>query len=167
MQQESFLTKCSKDREVIKIELKAIGIIHTPYKTMESVPYQGGLAKEICELEFFKEYEDGLKDIEQASHLIVLYWLDKADRNALRVRNPHDTEIHGIFVTRTPNRPNPIGFTVTELIERRGNVLRIKGIDALDKTPLLDIKPYFSEIDAIQDARTEWFEKAMQKSKKR
>lgn len=166
MQQESFLIKHSKGREVIRIELKAIGIIHTSYKTMENVPYHGGLAKEICELEFFKEYEDGLKDIEQASHLIVLYWLDKADRNTLQVRNPHDTEIHGIFVTRTPNRPNPIGFTVAELIERRGNVLRVKGIDALDKTPLLDIKPYFSEIDAIQDARTEWFEKAMREGEK-
>ncbi|MBC8526137.1 MAG: tRNA (N6-threonylcarbamoyladenosine(37)-N6)-methyltransferase TrmO [Candidatus Cloacimonetes bacterium] len=143
-----------------KVALKPIGIIHTRYKAMEKVPYHGGLAKEISELEFFKEYEDGLKDIEQASHLIVLYWLDKADRGILQENNPHDAEIHGIFVTRTQNRPNPIGVTIAELIERKGNILRIKGLDALDKTPLLDIKPYFSGIDAVQDARIEWFEKA-------
>lgn len=144
---------------MVKIELKQIGVIHTPYKAMENVPYHGGLAKEICEQEFFKEYKDGLKDIEQTSHLIVLYWLDKADRNVLQEHNPHDVEIHGVFVTRTQNRPNPIGVAVAELIERRGNTLRVKGIDALDKTPLLDIKPYFSGIDAVQDARIQWFEK--------
>ncbi|MCK4359578.1 MAG: tRNA (N6-threonylcarbamoyladenosine(37)-N6)-methyltransferase TrmO [Candidatus Cloacimonetes bacterium] len=143
-----------------KADLKPIGIIHTPYNAMEKVPYQGGLAKEISGLEFFKEYEDGLKDIEQASHLIVLYWLDKADRGILQEHNPHYAEIHGIFVTRTQNRPNPIGVTIAELIERKGNILRVKGLDALDKTPLLDIKPYFSGIDAVQDARIEWFEKA-------
>ena len=153
-------------KEVIKMELKPIGIIHTPYKTMESVPYHGGLAKEISELEFFKEYEDGLKDIEQTSHLIVLYWLDKADRNVLQEHNPHDAEIYGIFVTRTQNRPNPIGVTMAELVERRENILKVKGIDALDGTSLLDIKPYFSGIDAIQDARIEWFEKAIRESEK-
>ena len=83
------------------MELKQIGVIHTPYKAMEEVPYHGGLAKEVCELEFFKEYENGLKDIEQTSHLIVLYWLAKADRDVLQEHNPHDAEIHGIFVTRT------------------------------------------------------------------
>ncbi|MDI6810769.1 MAG: tRNA (N6-threonylcarbamoyladenosine(37)-N6)-methyltransferase TrmO [archaeon] len=142
-----------------KIELRSIGIIHTPYKTLESVPFHGGLAKDICEIEFFKEYVDGLKDIEQASHLIVLYWLDKADRDVLQEHNPHDAEIHGIFVTRTKNRPNPIGFSVVELIERKGNILRVKGLDALDGTPLVDIKPYDSQINAIPDARIEWFEK--------
>jgi len=140
------------------MELKPIGIIHTPYKTTETAPFHGELA--ICEIEIFKEYEEGLKDIEQASHLIVLYWLDKADRGVLQEHNPHDAEIHGIFVTRTQNRPNPIGFSVAELIERRGNILRVKGLDALDGTSLIDVKPYSSQIDAVQDARIKWFEKA-------
>ena len=143
-----------------KIELRPIGIIHTPYKTIATAPFHGGLSGEICEIEIFKEYGEGLKDIEQASHLIALYWLDKADRNVLQEHNPHDAEIYGIFVTRTQNRPNPIGFSVAELVERRRNILRVKGLDALDGTPLIDIKPYSSEIDAIPDARIEWFEKA-------
>ncbi|MQY54165.1 MAG: tRNA (N6-threonylcarbamoyladenosine(37)-N6)-methyltransferase TrmO, partial [Methanosarcinales archaeon] len=143
------------------MEMKQIGVIHTPYKKVEDVPYHRGMAEEDCELEFFKEYEDGLKDIEQASHLIVLSWLDKADRDVLQEHNPHGTEIYGIFVTRTQNRPNPIGVTMAKLLERRGNILKVTGIDALDGTPLLDIKPYFAGNDAIQDARIEWFEKAI------
>ena len=140
--------------------LKIIGVIHTPYKTIESAPYQGRFADEVCKIEVFKEYERGLKDIEQASHLIVLYWLDKANREVLLEHTPHDTNIHGVFATRSQNRPNPIGFSVVELIERKGNILKIKGIDALDKTPLLDIKPYSSEIDAVSGVRIGWYEKA-------
>ncbi|HJH25325.1 MAG TPA: hypothetical protein C5S37_00805 [Methanophagales archaeon] len=84
-------------------------------------------------------------------------WLD---RGILQEHNPHDAEIHGIFVTRTQNRPNPIGFSIAELAERRGNIMSVKGLDALDGTLLLDIKPYSSGLDAVQDARIEWFEKA-------
>ena len=137
--------------------MKPIGIIHTPYKTVGDAPFQGRSSSETCEIEIFKEYEDGLKDIDQCSHLILLYWLDKANDRVLQTRTPFDTDVHGVFATRSPNRPNPIGFHVAELIERKGNVLRIKGIDALDKTPLIDIKPYSSGIDAIGDASIGWF----------
>ncbi|PIE31311.1 tRNA (N6-threonylcarbamoyladenosine(37)-N6)-methyltransferase TrmO, partial [candidate division KSB3 bacterium] len=74
------------------------------------------------------------------------------------------SETHGIFATRTPNRPNPIGLTVAELIEKEGPVIRIKGITAIDGTPLLDIKPYFSATDSIPNARIEWFEKSMKQN---
>ena len=131
--------------------------MHTPYKTAGDAPFQGRSSSETCEIEIFKEYEDGLKDIDQCSHLILLYWLDRADDRVLQTRTPFDTDVHGVFATRSPNRPNPIGFHVTELIERKGNVLRIKGVDALDKTPLIDIKPYSSGIDAIGDASIGWY----------
>ena len=142
------------------MELKSIGIMHTPYRTKGDAPFQGRSSSETCEIEIFKEYEDGLKNIDQCSHLILLYWLDRADDHVLQTRTPYGTDVHGVFATRSPNRPNPIGFHVTELIERKGNVLRVKGIDALDKTPLIDIKPYSSGIDAIGDAKIGWFEKA-------
>lgn len=139
------------------MELKPIGIIHTPYRTTGGAPFQGRSSSETCEIEIFKEYEAGLKDVDRCTHLILLYWLDRADDRVLQTHTPHDTDIHGVFATRSPARPNPIGFHVTELIERKGNVLRIKGVDALDKTPLIDIKPYSSEIDAIGDANIGWF----------
>jgi formylmethanofuran dehydrogenase subunit E len=142
------------------MELRPIGIIHTPYKTAGDAPFQGRLSSETCEIEIFTEYEAGLKDIDRCTHLILLYWLDRADDRVLQTHTPHDPDIHGVFATRSPARPNPIGFHVAELIERKGNVLRIKGIDALDKTPLIDIKPYSSGIDAIGDANIGWFEKA-------
>jgi len=142
------------------MELKPIGIIHTPYKTAGDAPFQGRSSSEICEIEIFKEYKDGLKDIDQCSHLILLYWLDRADDRVLQTHTPFDTDVHGVFATRSLNRPNLIGFHVAELIDRKGNVLRIKGLDALDKTPLIDIKPYSSGIDAIGDANIGWFEKA-------
>ena len=142
------------------MELKPIGIIHTPYRTTGDAPFQGRSSSETCEIEIFKEYEDGLKDIDQCSHLILLYWLDGADNSVLQTHTPFDTAVHGVFATRSPNRPNPIGFHVAELIDRKGNVLRIKGVDALDKTPLIDIKPYSSGIDAIGGANIRWFEKS-------
>ena len=142
------------------MELKTIGIIHTPYKTKGDAPFQGRFSSEICEIEIFKEYEDGLKNIDQCSHLILLYWLDRANDSVLQTHTPFDTDIHGVFATRSPNRPNPIGFHVTELIDRKGNILIIKGVDALDETPLIDIKPYSSDTDSIGGAKIGWFEKA-------
>ncbi|MGB2727772.1 MAG: tRNA (N6-threonylcarbamoyladenosine(37)-N6)-methyltransferase TrmO [Halobacteriota archaeon] len=129
------------------MELKQIGVIHTPYKTSKEVPHQGSLSEEVCEIEVFKEYEGGLKDIEGFSHLIVLYWLHKSTGYSLLVKTPWDTELHGLFTTRSPNRPNPIGISIVRLIERKGNILGVKGVDAIDGTPLIDIKPHVPEFD--------------------
>ncbi len=145
--------------------IKPIGIVRTPYKNKNEAPHQGCFSKEICEIEIFKEYEAGLKDIETCTHLIVLYWLDRAKRDTLIAIPPHDSKEHGVFATRSPNRPNPIAFSVVELIERKGNVLRIRGIDALDKTPVVDLKPYSSQLDAIADAKIGWFEEIRVKNK--
>jgi len=145
--------------------IKPIGIIRTPYKNKNEAPHQGCFSKEICEIEIFREYEVGLKDIETCTYLIVLYWLDRAKRDTLIAIPPHDGKERGVFATRSPNRPNPIAFSVVELIERKGNVLRIRGIDALDKTPVVDLKPYSSQLDAIADAKISWFEEIRVKNK--
>lgn len=147
--------------------IKPIGVIRSPYKDMDQAPYQGSFSKEICEIEIFSEFEEGLKDIETCTHLIVLYWLDRAKRDLLLARPPHDNRIHGVFATRSPNRPNPIGFAVVELLERKGRLLRVRGLDALDGTPVVDIKPYFPAIDSVSDARIGWFEEAKPEMKLR
>ncbi|PMQ01171.1 MAG: tRNA (N6-threonylcarbamoyladenosine(37)-N6)-methyltransferase TrmO [Dictyoglomus sp. NZ13-RE01] len=139
------------------IKLFPIGVIHSPYK--ERGLYQGRFSEEVSEIEVFDEYKEGLKDVETCSHLIILYWLHRARRDILLTHTPHDSEIHGVFATRSPNRPNPIGFCVVELLEIKGNILKVKGLDALNGTPLIDIKPYSSAIDAVENAKIGWYER--------
>ncbi len=134
--------------------LKPIGIIHSPYKEKKECPPQG--KKEVCWVEIFEPYAEGLKDIEGFSHLILLYWFHCSENYSLLVKTPWDTKPHGVFATRSPNRPNALGFSVVELIERDGNKLKVKGLDALEGTPLIDIKPYLPEIDAKAKARIGW-----------
>lgn len=136
------------------MQLSPIGIIHSPYKDKKDCPPQG--REEICEIEIFCEYGEGLKDIDGFSHLILLYWLHSGRDYSLMVKTPWHSELHGLFATRSPNRPNPIGFSVVELIEINGNRLKVKGLDALEGTPLLDMKPYLPEIDAKSNVRTGW-----------
>ena len=130
-----------------KMTLTPIGVIHSPYKSLSECPRQTSKSGVIAVIEVFERYAVGLKDIEGFSHLILLYWLHKSHGYSLLVRTPWDTELHGLFTTRSPNRPNPIGISVVKLIERRGNILRVKGIDAIDGTPLIDIKPYVPEFN--------------------
>jgi len=139
-------------------EVKPVGIVRSPYKRDGEAPHQGRFSEEISEIEIFPEFEQGLKDIETCTHLIVLYWFDRARRDKLIAIPPHDRREHGVFATRSPNRPNPIGFSVVKLLKREGRVLRVKWLDALDGTPVLDIKPYSSQIDSIEDAKIGWFE---------
>lgn len=138
------------------MELKEIGIIHTPYEKKEDAPSQGRYSEEKSEILVHGSYVDGLKDIESCSHLIVLYWQDRSDRNSLKARPPHGKKERGVFATRSPNRPNPIGFCIAELCKIEGNRLLVKGLDALDKSPLLDIKPYSPDIDCIPEAKIGW-----------
>jgi tRNA-Thr(GGU) m(6)t(6)A37 methyltransferase TsaA len=142
-----------------KGELKQIGVIRSTYREQKDAPFQGRHARDESTLEVFKDYEPALRDIEQCSHLIVLYWQDKANRSALQTRTPWGPEIHGVYATRSPNRPNPIGFCVVELLERNGRLLRVRGMDALDGSPLIDIKPYSSQIDSVPHARIGWHKK--------
>lgn len=139
--------------------LSPVGVIRTPYKKQGDAPRQGYLSDAVCTLELFSGYEPGLKDVEKASHLIVLYWCHKADRNKLQTRTPFGETIRGVFATRSPSRPNPIAVCVAELLEVDGKRLKVRGLDALDGSPLLDIKPYYPSNDAVCDAWLELPEK--------
>jgi formylmethanofuran dehydrogenase subunit E len=138
------------------MDLWPIGVIHTPYRKREDIPRQGRLSSEICEIEVFPKYALGLKDIEQCSHLFVLFWLHLGDRSRLLARPPHDRKEHGIFATRSPSRPNLIAIDIVELLEVKGNRITVRGMDALDGSILLDIKPYSAEMDSLPEARIAW-----------
>src|ERR1700747_1812460 len=127
-----------------------IGYVHSPYKTPQEVP-KGLGAKHHAEgsLEILPKFEIGLTDIEGFSHLIVIWVFDRLsaeDKLDLVGTPPSDNRPHGVFATRSPRRPNPIGLTVVELLSREGRVLRVRGLDMLEGTPILDIKPYLSSI---------------------
>ena len=133
------------------LDLKPIGVIHSPYLKREDAPRQGRLSDRESVIEIFFEYADGLQDIEHHPHLIVLYWLDRSSRMTLKATPPGSGTEHGVFATRSPDRPNPIGFAVADLIRRDGSRLVVRGLDALDSTPLLDLKPYSSGTDCIKE----------------
>ncbi|MEW6770697.1 MAG: tRNA (N6-threonylcarbamoyladenosine(37)-N6)-methyltransferase TrmO [Bacillota bacterium] len=138
------------------MRLKPIGVIRSPYKTPEEAPRQGCLAGKEAVIELFPEFVPGLKDVEKATHLIVLYWCHLARRDVLQTTTPHGPELRGVFACRSPVRPNPIAFTVVKLLGVEGNRLRVQGLDAVDGSPLLDLKPYSPGIDSVSDARTGW-----------
>jgi len=135
------------------LELKPIGVIHSPYHSRGEAPRQGRGREEICQVEVFKEFEKGLEDIERFSHLILIYWFHKSEGYRLSIIPSWDTKPHGLFTTRSPDRPCPLGLCVVELIAREKNILKVKGLDAIDGTPLLDIKPYFPSIDKKADVK--------------
>lgn len=139
-------------------ELKPIGVIHSPYKDRGKAPCQGHKSEEISQIEVSKEFEEGLKDIEGFSHIIVIYWFHKSQGYHLLVKTPWDDSLHGLFTTRSPHRPCPLGLTVAELVAREGNILKVKGLDAIDDTPLLDIKPYIPEVDERSVVKPGWLE---------
>lgn len=147
------------------MELKRIGMIHSPFKTREEAPKSGRLTDRLSEIEIFDEYAEGLLDIETASHLIVLYWFDRANRDCLIVKPPRDDQPHGVFVTRSPCRPNPIAVSVVDFVERKGNRIVVKGLEALDQTPLLDVKMYNAESDSFPDATVGWLKDAEKRKK--
>jgi len=150
-------------------KLKPIGIIHTPYKKDGDVPYQAYKSEDVGEIEVFKEYEEGLKNIEGFSHLIILYEFHKSIKRSVKkehylnsfgllVKPYLDDTPHGLFATRSPNRPNPIGLTIVKLLKREGNILKVKYVDMLDGTPLLDIKPYVPKFDQKNNVKIGWLE---------
>jgi tRNA-Thr(GGU) m(6)t(6)A37 methyltransferase TsaA len=139
---------------------KPIGFVSSPYKQTSEIP-KGLGAKHNAEgaLKISPEFELGLTDIEGFSHLIVIWEFDRADGFQLLGTPPTDNRPHGVFATRSPRRPNPIGLTIVELLGREGAVLRVRGVDMLDDTPILDIKPYLSNIPA-ESLRRGWLAEA-------
>jgi tRNA-Thr(GGU) m(6)t(6)A37 methyltransferase TsaA len=105
------------------------------------------------------EFADGLRDLEGFSHIYLFYVFDRAEAPHLVVRPYLDREERGVFATRSPRRPNPLGLSLVRLVRREGAVLHVEDVDILDGTPLLDIKPFFSRVDSRRDARSGWLEK--------
>jgi tRNA-Thr(GGU) m(6)t(6)A37 methyltransferase TsaA len=135
-------------REMKEITLTPIGVIRTPYAEANAAPIQGRLEPEpLGTVEVFDEYAPGLKDLEGFSHITLLYYFHKAAGEELLVKPYLDDVRRGVFATRHPRRPNRLGITTVRLLERRGNVLAVAGVDMLDGTPLLDIKPYVPLFD--------------------
>ena len=142
------------------IQYRPIGIIHTPYKIPAGTPIQPPASKGVeADIEVFKEYTEGLTDLGGFSHIYLIYHFHLSGKFSLRVKPFLDDEPHGLFATRAPSRPNAIGLSVVELIGTEENILRVKNIDVLDDTPLLDIKPYGPGFDNCQVHSIGWMEK--------
>ena len=143
------------------IIFQAIGLICSPFKDLEGMPIQSASkASGPGRVEVFPEYQDGLKDLDGFSHIILLYHMHATREYSLTVTPFLDTSPRGIFATRAPARPNPIGLSIVKLIRIEDGVLYVDDLDVLDGTPLLDLKPYVPEFDHRPDARIGWLEKA-------
>ncbi len=139
---------------------RPIAYIRSPYTETSSIP-KGPGAKHDAEgtIEFLHEYEAGLADVEGFSHLFVLWHFDRVTDFDLTAHPPADDRPHGVFATRSPRRPNPIGLTVVELLRRDGTLLHVRGVDMLDGTPVLDVKPYLSSVPA-EKLKRGWLDEA-------
>jgi tRNA-Thr(GGU) m(6)t(6)A37 methyltransferase TsaA len=133
-----------------------IGRIHSPLHETSETPIQAAFSQIEGTVEVYPEYAVGLQDIEGFSHIILLYWFHKSEGYRLIVRPFLDQQEHGLFAVRYPARPNPIGISVVELLERHGSSLQVRGLDVLDGTPLLDIKPFLPAFDHRDGARVGW-----------
>jgi tRNA (adenine37-N6)-methyltransferase len=141
----------------MSILLQPIGVIHTPFTDPAQTPIQASRSTALGRVEVFPEFVEGLQDIGELSHLILLYVLHRHDTYTLRVQPFLDDRLHGVFATRYPQRPNFIGLSIVHLLARRDHVLEFEGADMLDGTPLIDIKPYVPEFDVRTDVRAGWY----------
>jgi tRNA (adenine37-N6)-methyltransferase len=143
------------------MDMKPIGLIHTPFADLTGMPIQpAGAAGVSGTVEVFSEYQAGLKDLDGFSHIVLLYVFHRSQGFRLQVVPFMDVEPRGLFATRAPMRPNPIGLSVVQLDRIEGGTIHIINVDMLDETPLLDIKPYVPEFDSQAKVRTGWLEKA-------
>jgi tRNA-Thr(GGU) m(6)t(6)A37 methyltransferase TsaA len=146
-----------------EITYKPVGTIHSPFKDPEGTPIQSSASQAQGTIEVFPEYVLGLKDLDGFSHIILLYHFHRSRKPELVVKPFMDLESRGIFAIRAPSRPNSIGFSVVRLIKIEGNILHVEGIDILDGTPLLDIKPYVPKFDSVEAERIGWLEENVRK----
>ena len=144
----------------MKIEFTPIGIVHSPFPEPEDMPIQPTGARGVQgTVEVFEDFRPGLLDLDGFSHIILLYCFHRSRGFRLTVVPFMDSVPHGVFATRAPRRPNPIGLSVVRLDRIEGDRLYIRNVDILDNTPLLDIKPYVPEFDVQEQVRTGWLEK--------
>jgi tRNA-Thr(GGU) m(6)t(6)A37 methyltransferase TsaA len=139
-----------------------IGRIRTPWKQRKDCPKNARESKAVCTIELDPRWAPALKDLESCSHLVVLYWMDRSRRDIVLQMPRHYGEQRGTFALRSPARPNPIAMSVVRLLKVEGNALSVVGLDCLDGTPLLDLKPYFASTDSVPDAVVGWHRKRQQ-----
>jgi tRNA-Thr(GGU) m(6)t(6)A37 methyltransferase TsaA len=149
------------------INYNSIGIIHSPFKEPYEVPIQSIVAKDIQgTIDIFPEYVGGLADVEGFSHIILLYHFHLSKGYSLKVKPYLDNELRGVFATRAPARPNPIGMSIVRLVRIEKEKLFIKDVDIIDGTPLLDIKPYVPAFDIREKEKIGWLENRVHKLSK-
>ncbi len=152
----------SMESQTSTFTFRVIGTVHSPYTATREIPKGlGAEHREEGTIEILPEYEGGLQDIEGFSHLFVLWVFDRAGAlpETWVGRPPADDRPHGVFATRSPRRPNPLALTVVELLRREGRILFVRGVDMLDDTPVLDLKPYLSSVPA-EKLRRGWLAEA-------
>jgi len=150
----------------LEITYKPIGIIHTPFKQQNETPIQGCFSPDSQGfIEIYPEFTDGLKDIQDFSHLILLYHFHECEGCQLITKPFLDKEKKGIFSIRYYTRPNPIGLSIVRLCEVNNTILKLAEVDMLDGTPLLDIKPYVPEFDIKKDVKDGWYRSASERAK--
>ncbi len=141
----------------MKIEINPIGIIHSPFKKSGDAPIQPVFTKETeGRVEVFPEFAEGLADLEGFSHIYLIYYFHLQQEVRLKVVPFMDDQLRGVFATRAPRRPNHLGFSLVELIKIEKNILHVKGLDALDGSPLLDIKPFIARFDKRDNVKSGW-----------
>ena len=153
----------------MEIIFKPIGIVHSPFKEKEDIKKSRnidpkGFETVLGELEIFEEFAEGLQDIDGYSHIILIFAFHKSAERKLYAHPPFDDKRRGVFSTRSPNRPNPIGFSILRLFKRDKNKLQVQGVDMLEGTPILDIKPYTPR-DLKPEARFGWLEEWLNRVK--
>jgi len=147
-----------------EINYRAIGVVHSPFTDPKGTPIQPTGARDVeGTVDLLPEYTAGLKDIEGFSHIILLYHCHLAKGVSLEVKPYMDDRLHGVFATRAPARPNPIGLSVVRLVRVEGNRLHIRDVDIVDGTPLLDVKPYVPKFDIRQVSSIGWLEENVRK----
>lgn len=150
-----------------KIKIQPIGFIRSPYKNVEDVPIQGNLKNNIeARVELENKYINGLKGLEEFSHAILIFYFHKSKIEKVQAKPYLEDKIHGIFTIRSPNRPNHIGLTIVKIRKIEDNKLYFTNVDMIDKTPLLDIKPYVEYFDNRENVISGWIDKHF-KNKKR
>ncbi len=138
--------------------MRPIGVIHSPFTDKDKTPIQASRSQATGQVKIFPEYVEGLQDLDGFSHIILLYVWHEAQGFDLLVKPFLDDQLRGVFATRYPRRPNQIGISIVSLLKIQGSLLEIEGVDVLDETPLLDIKPYVPDFDIRNGTRTGWYE---------
>ena len=149
---------------VATLTYRPIGVVHTPFKEPKNVPIQAAASKGAeGTIEIYPEYVEGLVDLEGFSHIILIYHFHLVKIGSLMVKPFLDDKLHGVFATRAPARPNPIGISTVKLTRIEGNTLHIQDVDIIDGTPLIDIKPYVPEFDCRKTDKIGWFTEKINK----